>query len=388
MPRGMAERMGRLSPSATMEVRRRTEELRRAEADVIDLGPGEPDFDTPEPVRRAGISAIEAGRTKYTQAGGIPELREAIVARYRRDYGVSYAGDEVVVAAGAKQALFSLALALFDEGDEVLIPVPYWVTYPEVVRLCGAEPVFVPTDPADGFHLRPEAVAERIGPRTKALIVNSPCNPTGALLDPSELEALVELARAHDFYVIFDEAYEAIVYERGPFSAAPLKDEHVIVVGSLSKSHAMPGWRIGWALGPREVIRTVTAIQSHSITHPASVSQYAALVALEEPWDRVRRMVSELRRRRDLAAEALNRIPGVECPVPEGAFYLFPDVSRYLGGDTVALARTLLEEAHVAVVPGEAFGWPGRVRISLTCPQERLVEAISRIAATLEGLRG
>ncbi len=380
--------MGRLSPSATMEVRRRTEELRRAGADVIDLGPGEPDFDTPEPVRRAGISAIEAGRTKYTQAGGIPELREAIVARYRRDYGVPYGTDEVIVTVGAKQALFSLALALFDEGDEVLIPVPYWVTYPEVVRLCGAEPVFVPTDPADGFHLRPEAVAERIGPRTKALIVNSPCNPTGALLDPSELEALVELARAHDFYVIFDEAYEAIVYERGPFSAAPLKDEHVIVVGSLSKSHAMPGWRIGWALGPREVIRAVTAIQSHSITHPASISQYAALVALEEPWDGVRRMVAELRRRRDLAAEALNRIPGVECPVPEGAFYLFPDVSRYLGGDTVALARTLLEEAHVAVVPGEAFGWPGRVRISLTCPQERLVEAISRIAATLEGLRG
>ena len=380
--------MGRLSPSATMEVRRRTEELRRAGADVIDLGPGEPDFDTPEPVRRAGISAIEAGRTKYTQAGGIPELREAIVARYRRDYGVPYGTDEVIVTVGAKQALFSLALALFDEGDEVLIPVPYWVTYPEVVRLCGAEPVFVPTDPADGFHLRPEAVAERIGPRTKALIVNSPCNPTGALLDPSELEALVELARAHDFYVIFDEAYEAIVYERGPFSAAPLKDEHVIVVGSLSKSHAMPGWRIGWALGPREVIRAVTAIQSHSITHPASISQYAALTALEEPWDGVRRMVAELRRRRDLAAEALNRIPGVECPVPEGAFYLFPDVSRYLGGDTVALAQVLLEEAHVAVVPGEAFGWPGRVRISLTCPRERLVEAISRIAATLEGLRG
>ena len=380
--------MGRLSPSATMEVRRRTEELRRAGADVIDLGPGEPDFDIPEPVRRAGISAIEAGRTKYTQAGGIPELREAIAARYRRDYGVPYGTDEVIVTVGAKQALFSLALALFDEGDEVLIPVPYWVTYPEVVRLCGAEPVFVPTAPADSFHLTPEAVAERIGPRTKALIVNSPCNPTGALLDPSELEALVELARAHDFYVIFDEAYEAIVYERGPFSAAPLKDEHVIVVGSLSKSHAMPGWRIGWALGPREVIRAVTAIQSHSITHPASISQYAALVALEEPWDGVRRMVAELRRRRDLAAEALNRIPGVECPVPEGAFYLFPDVSRYLGGDTVALARTLLEEAHVAVVPGEAFGWPGRVRISLTCPQERLVEAISRIAATLEGLRG
>lgn len=387
MPRKLATRMDRVSPSATMEIRRRAEELRRAGADVIDLGPGEPDFDTPEPVRRAGIAAIEAGHTGYTQAGGIPALREAIVARYRRDYGVSYTSDEVIVAAGAKQALFSLALALFDEGDEVLIPVPYWVTYPEVVRLCGAEPVFVPTHPDDGFHLVPEAVAERVGPRTVALIVNSPCNPTGALLGPDELEAIVELARAHDFYVIFDEAYEAIVYERGPFSAAPLKDEHVIVVGSLSKSHAMPGWRIGWALGPREVIRAALAIQSHSITHPASISQYAALEALEGPWDGVGEMVTELRRRRDLAAEALNRIPGVECPVPEGAFYLFPDFSRYLGGDTVALAGRLLEEAHVAVVPGEAFGWPGRVRISLTRPRELLREAVSRMAATLEGLR-
>ncbi|MGY4707074.1 pyridoxal phosphate-dependent aminotransferase [Candidatus Bipolaricaulota sp. J31] len=380
--------MARISPSATMEIRRRAEELLRAGVDVIDLGPGEPDFDTPETVRRAGIAAIEDGFTKYTQAGGIPELRAAIAARYRRDHGASFSPEEVFVAAGAKQALFSLALALFDEGDEVLIPAPYWVTYPEVVRLCGAEPVFVPTDPADGFHPSLDALRERVSPRTVALIVNSPCNPTGALLSPGELEDIVELARAHDFYVIFDEAYEAIVYERGPFSAAPLKDEHVIVVGSLSKSHAMPGWRIGWALGPREVIRAALAIQSHSITHPSSISQYAALAALEGPWDGVRDMVEEFRRRRDLAVEALNRIPGVECPVPEGAFYVFPDVSAYLGGDSAALARRLLEEAHVAVVPGEAFGWPGRIRISLTQPRERLIEAISRIAAALEGLRG
>jgi aspartate aminotransferase len=384
----MAERMGRLSPSATMEVRRRTEELLRAGVDVIDLGPGEPDFGTPEPVRRAGVAAIEGGCTGYTQAGGIPELRAAIAARYRRDYRVSYAVEEVVVAAGAKQALFSLALALFDEGDEVLIPAPYWVTYPEVARLCGAEPVLVPTDPTDGFHLSPAALEERVTPRTKAVIVNSPCNPTGALLAPEELEAIVELAARHDFYAIFDEAYEAIVYERGPFSAAPLKDEHVIVVGSLSKSHAMPGWRIGWVLGPREVIRAVLTVQSHSITHPASISQYAALAALEGAWDVVDPMVAEFRARRDLVVEALRKIPGIDCPVPEGTFYVFPDVSAYLGGDSAALARALLEGAHVAVVPGEAFGGRGHIRISFTRPRERLAEAISRIAATLEGLHG
>ena len=384
MPRKLAKRMDRVSPSATMEIRRRAEELRRQGVEVIDLGPGEPDFDTPDAVKRAGIAAIEGGFTKYTQAGGIPELRAAIAARYRRDYGARYSPEEVMVAAGAKQALFSVGLALFEEGDEVLIPVPYWVTYPEVVKLCGAEPVFVPTDPEDGFHLNPEAVAERVTPHTKALIVNSPCNPTGALLGPEELSALASLARDHDFYVIFDEAYEAIVYERGPFSAAALKGEHVIVVGSLSKSHAMPGWRIGWVLAPQEVIRAALAIQSHSITHPTSISQRAALAALEGPWDRVRKMVEEFRRRRDLGAEGLNRIPGVKCPVPEGAFYLFPDVSVYLGGDSAALARLLLEEAHVAVVPGEAFGWPGRLRISLTQPTEKLEEAIGRIARVLE----
>lgn len=385
MPRKLARRMARVSPSATMEIRRRAEELKGRGADVIDLGPGEPDFDTPEAVRRAGIAAIEEGFTKYTQAAGIPELRAAIAARYRRDHGASFSPEEVIVAAGAKQALFTLALALFDEGDEVLIPAPYWVTYPEAVRLCGAEPVFVPTYPGDRFHPSLEALRERVTPRTVALIVNSPCNPTGALLSPEELEGIVELARTHDFYVIFDEAYEAIVYERGPFSAAPLKDEHVLVVGSLSKSHAMPGWRIGWALGPREVIRAALTIQSHSITHPTSISQRAALAALEGPWDGVRAMVEEFRRRRDFAVAALNRILGVECPVPEGTFYLFPDFSRYFGGDSVALARRLLEEAHVAVVPGEAFGWPGRIRISLTQPLGRLREAVERMAEVLEG---
>jgi len=384
VPRKLAARMSRVSPSATMEIRRRTEELKRTGIEVIDLGPGEPDFDTPDAVKRAGIAAIKGGFTKYTQAGGIPELRAAIAARYRRDYGARYSPEEVMVAAGAKQALFSVSLALFEEGDEVLIPVPYWVTYPEVVKLCGAEPVFVPTDPNKGFHLDPDAVAERLSSRTKALIVNSPCNPTGALLGPEELSALASLARDHDFYVIFDEAYEAIVYERGPFSAAPLKGEHVIVIGSLSKSHAMPGWRIGWILASREVIRAALAIQSHSITHPTSISQRAALAALEGPWDGVREMVEEFRRRRDLGAEGLNRIPGVKCPVPEGAFYLFPDVSAYLGGDSAALARLLLEEAHVAVVPGEAFGWPGRLRISLTQPAEKLEEAIGRIARVLK----
>jgi len=386
VPRGLAERMGRLSPSATMEVRRRAEELRRQGVEVIDLGPGEPDFDTPRPVREEGIRAIEAGFTKYTQASGIPELREAIAARYQEDYGAAYTHEEVLVCAGAKHALFTLALALFAEGDEVLIPTPYWVTYPEVVKLCGAEPIFVPTYPEDGFHPRAEALEERISPRTKALIVNSPCNPTGALLSPDELAGIVALAEEHDFYVIFDEAYELIVYERGPFSAAPLRCDHVLIVGSLSKSHAMPGWRIGWILGPREVIRAATAVQSQSITHPCSVSQRAALAALTRARDATAPMVAEYRVRRDLVVEHLGRIPGVCCPSPEGAFYAFPDVSVFLGGDSVALARYLLEEVHVAVVPGRAFGRDGHLRLSFSCSREELAAGLARLKEALEGL--
>jgi len=369
-----------------MEVRRRAEGLRRQGIEVIDLGPGEPDFATPRPVREEGIRAIESGSTGYTQAGGIPELREAIAARYQEDYGAAYVPEEVLVCAGAKHALFTLALALFSPGDEVLIPSPFWVTYPEVVKLCGAEPITVPTLPEDGFHLRAEALKEHVSPRTKALVVNSPCNPTGALLSPEELEAIVSLAQEHDFYVIFDEAYELIVYERGPFSAAPFKCEHVIVVGSLSKSHAMPGWRIGWLLGAKGVIRAATAVQSHSITHPCSISQRAALAALTRARDATAPMVAEYRARRDLVVEYLDRIPGVHCPTPEGAFYAFPDVSAFLGGDSLALARHLLDDAHVAVVPGQAFGRDGHLRLSFSCSREELTAGLARLKEALERL--
>ena len=388
MPRGLANRMERLSPSATMEVRRRAEELRRQGVEVIDLGPGEPDFPAPEPVRGAAKRAAARGYAPYGPAAGLPELREAIAARYREDHGAAYSREEVLVCAGAKHALFTLALALFAGGDEVLIPTPYWVTYPEVVKLCGAAPITVPTYPEDGFHLRAEALAERISPRTKALILNSPCNPTGALLSPGELEGIVSLAQEHDFYVIFDEAYELIVYERGPFSAAPFKCENVIVVGSLSKSHAMPGWRIGWILGPRSAIRAATAVQSHSITHPCSVSQRAALAALTEARDAAAPMVAEYRARRDLVVASLNRIPGVRCPTPEGAFYAFPDVSAFLGGDSVALARYLLEEVHVAVVPGRAFGRDGHLRLSFSRSREELAAGLARLKEALEELGG
>ena len=324
----------------------------------------------------------------YTQAAGIPELREAIAARYREDFGAAYTPEEVLVCAGAKHAMFTLALALFAPGDEVLIPTPYWVTYPEVVKLCGAEPITVPTHPEDGFHLRAEAVAERISPRTKALIVNSPCNPTGALLSPDEIEGIVSLAQEHDFYVIFDEAYELIVYERGPFSAAPFRGEHVLILGSLSKSHAMPGWRIGWILGPREVIRAATTVQSQSITHPSSISQRAALAALTRARAATAPMVAEYRLRRGMVVEELSRISGVRCPCPEGAFYAFPDVSAFLGGDSPALARYLLEEVHVAVVPGRAFGRDGHLRLSFSCSREELAAGLARLKEALEGLGG
>jgi len=386
VPLGLADRMGRLSPSATMEVRRRTEELKRLGVDVIDLGPGEPDFPVPEPVQEAAARAIAQGHAPYGPAAGLPELREAIAARYREDYGTRFTPEEVLVSCGGKMALFSVALAILGPGDEVLIPSPFWVSYPEMARLCGAEPVFVPTLPQDRFHLRPEAIQEALSPRTKALIVNSPCNPTGALLPPAELEPIISLAQKHGFYVIFDECYELIFYEEGPYSAAPYRGENVIVVGSLSKSHAVPGWRLGWALGPKGVIQAATAVQSHSVTHPSTLSQRAALAALTEGWDATTPMRAEYRARRDLVVEGLKAIPGVECLPPEGAIYAFPDVSAFFGGDSVALASYLLDEAHVATVPGRAFGRDGHLRLSFSCSREELAAGLARLKEALEAL--
>jgi aspartate aminotransferase len=362
-----------------MEAKRRADELKRAGVRLIDLGPGEPDFDTPEWVKRAGQRAIVEGFTRYTEVGGIPELREAIVAKYRREYGVSYSRDEVLVTAGAKQALFSLALALFDEGDEVLLPAPYWVTYPELIKFAGAKPLILPTREEDGFHLRASVVEKRFTPKTKAIIINSPCNPTGALIEPEELLSIIELAQTHGLYVICDESYEKIVYEKGPSSAARFKGENLIIVNSLSKSYAMTGWRIGFILGPAELIRILAVIQSHSITNPCSISQKAALEALGGDQEIVSRMVAEYRRRRDFVVETLNRIPGVHCHLPEGTFYAFPNVSKLFNGDSVALAEYLLREARVVVVPGRAFGYEGYIRISFAASMESLKEGLHRM---------
>ncbi|MBC7099019.1 pyridoxal phosphate-dependent aminotransferase [Candidatus Bipolaricaulota bacterium] len=387
MPLGLADRMGRLSPSATMEVRRRAEELRRKGVEVIDLGPGEPDFPVPDVVQEAAVRAIAEGHAPYGPAAGLPELKCAIAARYREDYRAQFTPEEVLVSCGGKMALFSVALAILSPGDEVLVPSPFWVSYPAMAHLCGAKPVFVPTLPQDRFHLKPEAVQEALSPRTKALIVNSPSNPTGALLSPAELESIISLAQKHSFYVIFDECYELIFYEEGPYSAAPYRGENVIIVGSLSKSHAVPGWRLGWALGPEGVIRAATAVQSHSVTHPSTVSQRAALAALTEGRDATAPMRAEYLARRDLVVEGLNAIPGVECLPPEGAFYAFPDVSAFFGGDSLALANYLLEEAHVAAVPGRAFGRDGHLRLSFSCSREELRKGIERLRAALAKIR-
>lgn len=378
-----AERAARLAASGTMEAKRRADKLQRAGVRLIDLGPGEPDFDTPERVKRAGQRAIVEGFTRYTEAGGIPELREAVIAKYRREYGVSYSRDEVLVTAGAKQALFSLALGLFDEGDEVLLPAPYWVTYPELIKFAGAKPLILPTREEDGFHLRASVVEERLTPKTKAIIINSPCNPTGALIEPEELVSTIELAQTHGLYVICDESYEKIVYEKGPSSAARFKGENLIIVNSFSKTYAMTGWRIGFILGPAELIRILAVIQSHSITNPCSISQKAALEALSGDQGIISRMVAEYCRRRDFVVEVLNRIPGVHCHLPEGAFYAFPNVSKLFSGDSVALAEHLLQEARVAVVPGQAFGYEGYIRISFAASMESLREGLQRIERAL-----
>ncbi len=378
-----AQRVLRLAASGTMEARGKANELKQAGAGIIDLSAGEPDFDTPARVKWAGRRAIAQNFTRYTEAGGIPELKEAIIAKYRREYGVSFGKEEILVTAGAKGALFSLALAIFDEGDEVLLPAPYWVTYPELIKLAGAKPLILPTREEDGFQLKADTVKERLTPKAKAIIINSPCNPTGALIEPKELASIIKLARAGGFYVICDESYEKIVYEKSPSSAARFEEENLVIVNSLSKSYAMTGWRVGFTLGPAELIKTLTVIQSHSITNPCSISQRAALEALGGAQGIVSRMVAEYRRRRDFAVEALNKIQGVRCHLPKGTFYAFPNVSKLFNGDSAALAEYLLRKAQVAVVPGPAFGYEGYIRISFATSMESLREGLRRIEQAL-----
>jgi aspartate aminotransferase len=362
--------------------------------DVVDLGPGEPDFPTPSLVAEAGKRAIDQGFTKYTNAAGMKSLRDAIATRYNRRYGTKLTADHVIAGSGGKQELFNIILSLVSEGDEVIIPSPYWVSFPDQVQFAGGRPVFARTDQAHLFRPTFDAIRAVASDRTRGVIINSPCNPTGAVIAESELARIAEWCSARDAFLIFDETYEFFVYDGAQHvSAIRWFDEHpdtVIVVNSMSKTYAMTGWRLGYAIGHPEIIRAAGKIQSHSTSNPSSISQAAALEALRGDDSEVRRMYEAYRERRAWLVPALNRIKGFSCLDPDGAFYIFPEVKAFFGKagihDSQSFADFLLDKARVAVVPGGAFGSDDHVRISYATSLERLREGVRRIEAAVRGL--
>jgi aspartate aminotransferase len=376
----LASRMNRIAVSGTMLVSEKTIQMREKGIDVVDFGAGEPDFPTPDNIRQAGIRAIESNFTRYTAIGGTRDLRAAIVAQHARELGSRYDLPECIVNVGGKHAIFNLCSALVDEGDDVIIPTPYWVSFGDIAHYVGARTIFVQTREDEGFRLTAKMVEGAITPKTRMLIVNSPNNPSGAVVDDDEFVRIAELCRKNNIWVLSDECYSKFLYDgRRPFSIAshPEFKDNVVIAGSLSKTYAMTGWRIGYVLGPKEVVAAVQKLQSHSTSNPASVSQKAALEAVTGPQESVQRMLGEYAKRRRFVVDRLRAIPGVRCAEPGGAFYAYPNVGRR---DTVDFALKLLEQAHVAVVPGEAFGTKEHIRISYATSMELLDKGLTRIA--------
>lgn len=389
----LSEALGRIQPSATVAVTRKAADLKRAGRDVIALAAGEPDFDTPRHVRDAAIAAINAGETRYTNVDGIPELKEAVAAKFRRDNELDVTAADCFVAAGGKQIIFNALLATLNPGDEVVIPVPFWVSYPDIVRLCDAKPVFAVADATTGFKLEPEALEAAITPRTKWLILNTPSNPTGAAYSADELRGLAEVLMRHPHvHILTDDIYEALVYDGGAFATVaqvePALQSRTLTMNGVSKSHAMTGWRIGYCTGPRDLLGAMLKLQSQSTTNPSSISQWAAVEALNGPQDFLAEWRRIFQERRDLVVRGLNANTGLDCLTPEGAFYVFPSVQNLLGktsaGGTVLatdedFVLALLEETGVALVHGSAFGLPGHMRLSYAAATSELEDAVSRI---------
>jgi len=380
----LAERISLISESSTMKVAADADRLRREGKDVVDFGAGEPDFPTPENIKKAAIAAIDANFTKYTATGGTLELKNAICDRHRTDYGTNYSPSECMVTVGGKHAIFNLMQALIGEGDEVIIPVPYWVTYKDVVNYAGGKCVFVPSDEDSGFTFTAEMIAPYITERSKLLIINSPNNPSGAVLSREEFEKIYRLAAKRGVRLMTDECYCRFLYDDAPFSIASMPDakEHVVVAGSLSKTYSMTGWRIGFALAPKRLIDGMSKLQSHTTSNPTSVSQKAAIEALRGPQDSIAVMLDEYRKRRDYVVTRLRAMPGVKIAEPKGAFYAYPNVSvGFRGGISSALqfSERLLAEEYVAVVPGEAFGTNEHIRISYATSLNELARGLDRI---------
>ena len=380
----LTERVGRISESSTMKVAAEADRLRREGVDVVDFGAGEPDFPTPDNIKRAAVAAIDANFTKYTPTGGTVELKQAICARHREDYGTDYAPGECIVSVGGKHAIFNLMQVTISHGDEVIIPVPYWVTYKDVVNYAGGKCVFVETEEDKGFTFTADSIAPHITSKTKLLIINSPSNPSGAVLSREEFERIYHLAVKRGIRLMTDECYCRFLYDSEPFSIAsmPGAKENVVVAGSLSKTYSMTGWRIGFALAPKPIIDAMMKLQSHTTSNPTSIAQKAAVEALRGPQESIGIMLAEYRKRRDFVVRRLRAIPGVKIAEPQGAFYAYPNVSvGFRNGISSAMqfSERLLAESHVAVVPGEAFGTAQHVRLSYATSMTELGRGLDRI---------
>ena len=381
----LSERISRISVSATSAVVMEAARARAAGADLVDFGAGEPDFITPENICQAAIRAIQEGFTKYTPVGGIAELKQAICDWHGQQFGTKYTPAEVLVTVGGKHAIFNAISVLVNPGDEVVLPVPYWVSFRDIIQYAGGNAVLVGTDEEAGYRLRQEAVEQALTARTRLLVLNSPNNPSGAVIGPEEFRQLYELAASRGVLLLSDECYSHFVYEGRPFSVGTLPGarEKAIVIGSLSKTFAMTGWRVGYVLARAEIIQAMLKLQSHCTSNPTSIAQKAGVEALRGPQDSVGRMCAEYRKRRDFVVPGLRSIPGIRCPMPQGAFYVYPNVGAYLkidgGISTMDLTGRLLREAQVAVVPGEAFGSTEHLRLSYATSIGELERGLERM---------
>ena len=397
----LSDALTRIKPSPTIAVTNKARELKAAGRDVIGLGAGEPDFDTPENIKQAAIRAIERGETKYTAVDGMPELKAAISRKFKRENGLDYGPKQISVGTGGKQVLFNALMATINPGDEVIVPAPYWVSYPDIVLLAGGTPVIVDTTAENGFRLRPEDLERAVTPATKWLIFNSPSNPSGAAYTRDQIKALADVLLRHEHvWVLSDDMYEHLVYDdlvfATPAEVEPRLYERTLTLNGVSKAYCMTGWRIGYAGGPEPLIRAMATLQSQSTTNPSSISQWAAVEALDGPQDFIPRNTEAFRERRDLVVSMLNQAHGISCPSPEGAFYVYPSCAGCLGktseqgrriGSDGDFVTALLEEEGVAVVQGEAFGLSPFFRISYAASNEQLEEACRRIQRFCAGLR-
>lgn len=380
-----ADRVSRIEISATMAVTAEAAKLRAEGTNLVDFGAGEPHFATPRHIKDAAIAAIEANFTRYTTVNGIPEVRKAIVERHAADFGSSYTPDEAIFTTGGKLALFQAIQVLVDHGDEVVLPVPYWVSFKDIIQYAGGKPVYLETNEAENFRITAAAIERAITPRTKAIILNSPSNPSGAVVAPADLEKIVRLAHARGIYLLLDECYAYIQYTGVPISGGSFIDckEHVVVLGSLSKTYAMTGWRAGFALAPKPIIQAMSKLQSQNTSSTAAIVQKAAIAALTGSQQCVTEMRNDYLLLRDQILGRLREIPGVTCTVPDGAFYVYPNVSAFLGEGKVStaseLATRLLHEAHVVTVPGEAFGTTEHVRLSYAVTHTDVDEGLKRM---------